>query len=201
MPARSVHVPRPTSILLAVGLVLAACSPPATPTPSPSATVPTPTETPTPSETPAGTPTPTEVPTTGPCDPATSLAARITAWDGAAGSRFAAVTLTNTGPAICTVPALWRPQLVDGAGNVLIDGAPPGPSATLGMSPGGTLGTSVRVSNYCGPAPVAPVTVAFVLPDSSGRIVASPLSPTDTSGVPPCLGPTTPPEIEMEAWQ
>jgi hypothetical protein len=149
---------------------------------------------------PTAMPTPTAVPTIGPCVPA-DLAARITLWEGATGHRIAHVELTNRGSASCELTALDRPQLVDGQGSVLIDGAPPAASDTLTISPGGVLTTLVQDDNYCGPDAVAPVTVAFVLPDGTGRFVATPLSPTDLSGVPPCLGaPGSAGTIEMHPW-
>jgi hypothetical protein len=163
-----------------------------TPSPSPSATA-------APSLTPA--PTPTSVAAIGPCAPA-DLAARITLWDGAAGQRIAHVELTNTGSASCQLEALARPQLVDGHGSVLIDGAPPAASALLTIGPGGVLKTLVQDGNYCGPAPLAPVSVAFVLPNGKGRFVAtSALSPTDLGGVPPCNGaPGSAGDIGMQPW-
>jgi hypothetical protein len=139
----------------------------------------------TPPATPTPTPTPTVAPTTAPCEPAI-LAARITLWEGAAGSRIADVELTNAGSAPCTVRAMDKPQLVDGKGSVLIDGTNPPASALITMAPGDVLKTLVEASNYCGPTPVAPVSVAFV--SGASRIEASPLSPTDETGVPPCLG-------------
>ncbi len=141
----------------------------------------------------------TASPTLGPCDPAT-LAARITQWEGAAGHRIAGVELTNSGAVPCTINALSQPQLVDGTGAVLIEGAPPAGSAVLTIAAGGVLTTLVQDGNYCGPTPAPPVTVAFVLPDGTGRIVATPISSTDTSGIPPCLGPGSPGDIEMHPW-
>ena len=148
---------------------------------------------------PTAVPTPTPVPTIGPCA-AADLAARITLWEGATGHRIAHVELTNRGSASCELTALDRPQLVDGHGSVLIDGATPAASDTLTISPGGVLTTLVQDDNYCGPDPVAPVTVALVLPDGTGRFVATPLSPTDLSGVPPCLGAGSASVIEMQPW-
>jgi hypothetical protein len=149
---------------------------------------------------PTAMPTPTPVPTIGPCAPA-DLAARITLWEGATGHRIAHVELTNRGSTSCELTAVDRPQLVDGLGSVLINGATPAASDSLTISPGGVLATLVQDDNYCGPDAVAPVTVAFVLPNGTGRFVATPLSPTDLSGVPPCLGaPGSAGIIEMQPW-
>jgi len=171
-------------------------TPVATPTP---AATPTPVATPTPAATPARTPTPTPVPTPalGPCD-AAKLFARITLWEGAAGHRIANVELTNTGSIACTLRAMSRPQLVDGHGSVLIDGAIPPASKLLAVAPGDVLKTLVQDGNYCGPDPVVPVSVAFVL-SGGGRIVANPVSPTDAT-LPPCNGAGSAASIEMQPW-
>jgi hypothetical protein len=162
--------------------------PTASPSPSPIAT-----------PSPTAMPTPTPVPTIGPCAPA-DLAARITLWEGATGHRIAHVEVTNRGSGSCELTALDRPQLVDGLGSVLIDSAAPAASDTLTISPGDVLTTLVQDDNYCGPDAVAPVTVAFVLPEGKGRFVATPFSPTDLGGVPPCLGAGSAGIIEMQPW-
>ncbi|HEX8939462.1 MAG TPA: DUF4232 domain-containing protein [Candidatus Limnocylindrales bacterium] len=210
MPAPSSRVRHPgRSALVSLALLvpaLAACvgtAPGSTSSSSPTIAAATASASPTPTATAAGPsptipPTPSPLPSTGPC-PAGQLAARLTLWEGAAGHRIGHVELTNTGGTSCTVAALDRPQLVDGHGSVLIDGAPPAASATLTMAAGGVLKTLVQDGDYCGPAPVAPVAVAFVLP-AGGRVVATPVSPTDAT-VPPCLSaPGAPGDIEMQAW-
>ena len=149
------------------------------------------------------TPTPkapaTAEPPSGPvaCGPTTARA-RITSWQGAMGQRIATVELTNTSSAACTIPARSRPQLVDGKGRILIDSAAAASSATLTVEPGGKLRTMVEDGNYCGPAPTAPVTIAFVL-GPSDRVIASPASPGDAT-VPPCNGPGVAASIQMHPW-
>ena len=138
----------------------------------------------------------TPVPTVGPCDPAV-LAARITMWEGAAGSRIATVEMTNPGPR-CTIATMDRPQLVDGRGAILIDGAAPTTSTSLTINRGQKVTALVNASNYCGTGPVPPVTVDFVLADGR-KIKAAPLSPADAT-VPPCNGPGSPAHIEMRPW-
>ena len=142
--------------------------------------------------------TATPLPTTGPCGPE-NLAARITLWEGAAGHRIADIELRNVGSGPCTLMTMARPQLVDGRGAILIDGSSPTTTDLLTVGPGDVLTTLVQDGNYCGPAPVAPVTVAFDLGDGS-RIVAAPFSSSDTTGVPPCLGSGSPATIEMQPW-
>ena len=131
----------------------------------------------------------------------TDLVVRVVNWEGAAGSRIGSVELVNSGAGPCTVFALAQPQLLDGAGSTLIEGAHPPVSEVLVIAPGGTLSTLVQASNYCGPEPVPPVTVAFVLPGGLGRVVAAPPSSADTYGLPPCIGGAgTPGNIEMQPW-
>jgi hypothetical protein len=120
-------------------------------------------------------------------------------WDAGAGHRTAHVELTNAGSVACTVNALARPQLVNGNGSVLINGAVAAASPTLTLAAGAVVKTLVQDDNYCGPAPTAPVTVAFVF-GNGARVVASPVSPTDLDGVPPCFGSTGPGVIEMQPW-
>jgi hypothetical protein len=162
-------------------------------------TLPTPTATPltTPSPSATTAPTPSPAPTTGACD-AVTLHARITLWEGAAGHRIAHLELTNTGSSACRVRTMATPQLVDGQGSVLIDGSTSPASGFLTVAPGGVLKTLVQAGNYCGPTPVPPVSVAFVLSDG-GRIVAMPVSPTDAT-LPPCLGSGSPATVEMQPW-
>jgi hypothetical protein len=166
----------------------------ATASPSPS---PTPTPTATAAPTPTATPKPTAPPAPSACDPA-KLAARITLWEGAAGSRIAHVELTNAGSQTCTIRAMDKPQLVDGKGSVLIDGQTPSSTAVVTLAPGDVVTTLVEDSNYCGPNPAPPVSVAFVQ-SGGGRFVATAVSPTDTT-VPPCNGPGQPASIAMHPW-
>jgi hypothetical protein len=152
--------------------------------------------TPRPTPTPTPTPVATPVATVGRCDP-TSLVARITMWEGAAGSRIATVEMTNAGPR-CTIATMDRPQLVDGREAVLIDGTDPATSSSLTLNRGQKVTALVNASNYCGKAPVPPVTVQFVLSDGR-KIKAAPLSPADAT-VPPCNGAGSPAHIEMRPW-
>ena len=172
----------------------AVVDPPATPVaPSASPTV-------QPSATPKveSTPTPSPAPTLGPCK-AANLTARITSWEGAAGNRIAEVVLTNKGSELCIIGATAKPQLVDSKGSILINGSNPTTSSERKFQPNTTFKTLVDVANYCGPDPIGFVTVAFV-DDGAGRIVASPLTPTDAT-IPPCnSAPGTPGDIQMHPW-
>ena len=79
-------------------------------------------------------------------------------WEGAAGSRIADVELTNAGAGACTLETLERPQLIDGPGRVLIDGATPAtpqrPSRSLRAT---SSRPSSRPATTAAPRPVAPV--------------------------------------------
>lgn len=187
---------------LAVGVLVAACTSPSPgPTTQASAsTDATAVSSTVPSPAPTATPAPTPVALAAACA-GSQLAARITAWDNATGHRFAHVEVTNTGSSPCRMPVLDRPQLVDGHGAVLLDGQDPTAPADLTLVAGGLAATDVDASNYCGPDPTPPVTVAFMFPGGTDRFVASPLSATDTSGVPPCFGsPGSAGVISMMPW-
>lgn len=163
-------------------------SPIATPLASPPAT---------PLATPPVTAAPSASATTGACR-AADLHARITAWEGAAGQRIGGLEMSYSGTGPCTLPAVARPQLMDGSGSVLIDGTDPSSAAMLTLAPGDVLTTLVQAGNYCGPKPVPPVTVAFLF-SGGERIVATPVSPTDAT-IPPCLGSGQPSDISMHPW-
>ena len=147
-------------------------------------------------------PSATPVPSLVPCD-AADLAARITSWEGAAGSRIATVTLSVGGAGPCGLPTTARPALIDAHRAVLAQGKITngnGGTAAVGalrVQPGDVLTTLVSVANVCGATPAPPVTLVFDL--GSGSLTAQPLSPTDDT-VPPCNGPSQPPSIEMQPW-
>jgi hypothetical protein len=189
-----------TAATAALTLILAGCAVSGTSSASPSLAAiatssPAPSATAVPSIAAPATPTP--APTIGGC-PSANLAARIVSWEGATGHRIAHVELTNAGSVACLVEAQPKPQLVAGNGSVLLDGTAVAGSPILTVAAGAVVASIVQDDNYCGPDPVAPVTIAFVF--SNGRVVATPESPTDTGGVPPCLGPGNPGVIEMQPW-
>ena len=143
---------------------------------------------------PTATPAPIAVRACTPYD----VDAVITAWDGAAGSRIATVELHQIGATPCGVDPLPQPWLADGHGTPLLTGNA-GAGTPITFAPGEVLHTLVQVGNYCGPEPAAPVTLAFT--QNGAVFVATALSPTDLSGVPPCngeAGPTN--DIAMHPW-
>jgi hypothetical protein len=199
LPRRPALATSISLLLVGLCLALAACS---TSGPSIVASTPlvvTPLPTTAPPTVPAASPTPTPIAGTGPCNPS-ALAAQITAWDSGAGHRNATVTLTNNGRTACTIRTLATPQLVGGDDAILIAGTPPTSTSVLTLEYLDVVTTQVSVANYCGAAPVPPVTVAFVFPGGEGRVEAAPLSPTDVSGVPPCMGSGSGGQIEMHPF-
>lgn len=149
-----------------------------------------------PSETPRPTPTPTPEPLFGTCAVA-DLHAAISSWEGAAGSRIGTVEMTYSGSEPCAIPSTSNVRLIDTTGEILILGSGEDSSTIQTVIVGDRLTTLVRASNGCGPEPVAAVTVAFVT--DTGRVVATPFSPTDMT-VPPCNGPGEASIIEMQPW-
>ncbi len=126
-------------------------------------------------------------------------AARVTAWEGAAGSRIADVTVSNTATSPCLLAGAPVPELVDATGRTLVRGTAAARSAApVRLEPGASVTTLVAVSNFCGTPPTPPVTIAFDL-GGGNRLVAVPLSPTDAT-VPPCNGPGMPGQIQMQEW-
>jgi len=186
-PRRPASAASAPVLVFGLALSLVACSPGAPSSPgATSGTTPIPSAAAT-AAGPAASPTPTPVAGTSACNPA-SLAAEITAWQGATGHRIATVTLTNNGKSTCTIHALATPQLVDANGTILIQGQPPTSATTLTLAYYDVVTTMVSDGNYCGPDPVTPVTVAFVFPGGEGRVVAKPAADNSLGGVPPCNG-------------
>ena len=88
-------------------------------------------------------------------------------------------------------------RLVDGNGEILLEGGPPTTETFVTIPANETVTTLVQVNNYCGPTPVAPVSIAFVVDDTRVTATTDPEVETD---VPPCNGPGEPGTIEMRSW-
>jgi hypothetical protein len=133
---------------------------------------------------------------------APQLSAQVVGWTGMAGGWIADVEIVNTSFTHCSLRDLPRVELVSAGGAVMIEGAPASTTAhTHGLGPLAVLRSLAADTNYCGPAYQAPVTLAFVLPGSAGRVIAIPTPPTDKGGVPPCNGsPGSAGHISMHAW-
>jgi hypothetical protein len=138
------------------------------------------------------------------------LAGQILGWQGAAGSRIAAVKVTNTSAHMCIIRGTPALQLIDASGNVLVDSATAGPNGqprakpsdpTFKVAPGGQIRTDVAVSNYCGPDPTLPIDILFRLwPDGSRLLVKPGLGVPSDEAVPPCLG-SAASDIAMNGWR
>jgi len=154
-----------------------------------------------PSPVPTAGPTPTRMPGLADDCLASALTGEITAWEGAAGHRIAAIRLRNTGPGSCVVPAQLRLSLFDSADHELIFGfgcdCPP---FTFGA--GAAAEAMVDMSNFCSTyTPSGSLRIRVHLPDGSsvdllpGANVAGPIDP------PPCSGPSVPGSISMQPLQ
>jgi hypothetical protein len=176
--------------------------------PQPSTTVsPSPSPKPTPRPTSSSQPAGADANVAPSCS-AEDLAARIVAWDGAAGSRIAEVEVRNVATAACAVGEPSALRLVAADGAVLIDSTkldaaisttPGAPAVTV--APGTSIRTDVRVANYCGAMPKGSIGVSITLPHAAGVLRAMPAAGVSSAdAVPPCNGPIGP-EIEMNGWQ
>ena len=131
------------------------------------------------------------------CAPA-ELQLRVTEWVADAAERTATVEMANTGGVACLVDNLPEPWLVEAPQMPLLVGTDVA-GTLIRIGPGDVLRTSVRVRNYCGAAPKAPVTLAFRR--GTTVLVARALSTTDLSGVPGCGGfAASPEDVRMEPW-
>ena len=139
---------------------------------------------------------PTPIPTdaTRACE-ADELRLRVTDWVPVGPERTAAVEMTNVVGVACLIDSLPEPLLVEAPQMPMLIGTD-FPGALIRIGPGDTLRTTVHVRNYCGPAPRAPVTLAFRR--ESLVLVAEALSSGDLSGVPGCGGyASTPEDVRM----
>jgi hypothetical protein len=127
------------------------------------------------------------------------LQLRVTQWTADGAERTATVEMSNTGGIACLVDNMPEPWLVEAPQMPLLVGTDVA-GTLIRIGPGDVLRTSVRVRNYCGPAPKAPVTLAFRR--GTNVLVARALSTTDLSGVPECGGfAASPEDVRMEPWE
>jgi hypothetical protein len=179
---------RRAAVSLLLTVALAGCTTGAgRPTPEPT---PAPTVAPTPQETPTaepGTPGPT---TALSCD----LVASADPWDGAAGSRFTAMTLSSEGPSGCVDPVVRSFALVDAGGATVAAHAPWGDDGRV-VQVGGSLELTLRFSNVCGDGPALPVTLRLVL--DSGDVEVAAAAVTVAGDLPPCNAPGEASSLEV----
>jgi hypothetical protein len=127
---------------------------------------------------------------------AADIRASASPWDGAAGSRFSEVVVENSGGGTCSVSPNPVVALVDQVGEVIAQSAPSVAGAGPAMPPGGRLGFTVQLGNWC-QAATPPVAVQLVLGDD--RVMIDGLT-TTSSQLPPCNAPGQPPTISATAW-
>ena len=126
------------------------------------------------------------------------LDASVVAWEATNAYRNASVEMRNVGGVACLVPSLAEPWLTAWPRDAILIGHDFSGSL-MRIGPGQVLKTVVSVRNYCGPAPKAPVSVAFR--NGSNVIAAKPVSSEDLSGVPPCGGYTgSKDDVQMDPW-
>ena len=122
----------------------------------------------------------------------------VVAWDAPGAERIATVEMRNVGTVACLVDSLPEPWLIERPRTPMLIGHDL-QGSLIRIGPGDVLRTTVRVRNYCGPAPRPPVTVAFRR--QVNVIAARALTATDLSGVPPCGGyAASKDDIQMQPW-
>lgn len=186
------HAPRATAALTLLGaLLLGACN--ASPSPSPSASVsatPSSSVEPSASSSPAG-------------SPAACASADVSAsggpWGGAAGSRGSDIVVQNQGTAACLLPAGPTIALVDQGGTVLLANTPPQAGTGPAIEPGGTIGFSLVIGNWCDQAVSLPL--HFSLGLAEGAVDIDNLVATTIDDLPPCNGPGQPASLSATDWQ
>lgn len=188
------------SLVVSIGMLLAACSPtpsappatatPAAPTTLPTATLPAPTTTPEPIPTPAQTAPATAA---AACEPADLKATRGPI-EGAAGSRGTLVVLVSA--ITCSVDAFPALGLRDANGAILVGAASEGPGR-VDLAAGDAYQSLVRIANWCAADPEFPLTLEIVLGGNAVSVTGG--SFPEEGDLPPCNG-ATGPVLEGGAW-
>jgi hypothetical protein len=138
--------------------------------------------------------------TAGACAP-DDIAFTAEPWGGAAGSRGTVVTVSlAAGRDACTLGKGLAAHVADANGSVLAttpDSAPGGPVSVV---PGASFTIGIAWSNWCAPAPAAPVTLALKMSGwASFTSVAVPTGGDDP--VPPCMGSAEPTVLSWTGLQ
>ena len=196
---------RAAAPLLAVLVVLAACSSPPSPSvappspsaavtvaPSISASVAPPSVAPTPSAPPA------ETPASGAaqCEPA-DLKASHGRVEGAAGSRFTTVELVAA--FACSVDLFPAFGLRDANGSVLVGGTAGGPGR-IDLVAGLSYVSDVRLANWCADDPAFPLTFELLVGGATETVTGATSFPED-GDVPPCNGVAVGRILEATSWE
>jgi hypothetical protein len=117
---------------------------------------------------------------------------------GAAGSRGADVTVTNSGQAPCTLSLQPVVAAVDPVGSVFLQNRPALGANGPTLEPGGTATFSVVMSNWCDADASLPIALRLVL--AGGVVDIGGLSIATTDDLPPCNGPDQPPVMTATDW-
>jgi hypothetical protein len=162
--------------------------------------------TPSPSSSPSPEPTASATPT--PASPSPSAAAACVAddivatggpWGGAAGSRGSDVVVENRGDAPCLLPAAPTVALLDQAGTALLTSSPTAAGAGPELAPGGSMGFSLLLGNWCEASVNLPLHLRVALATDGVDIDALTVATTDD--LPPCNGPGQPATLSATEWQ
>jgi hypothetical protein len=177
------------AIALFAVTLLVACNNSPSPSPSPVASA---TSSPAPSS---------AAPTASAVTACTSADIRATggAWGGAAGSRGSDIVVENIGAASCLLPAGATVAVVDQAGTVLLSNTPPPAGPGPEVAPGGIVGFSLVLGNWCDQPVGLPFHLQLALATDS--IAIDDLAVTTADDLPPCNGPGQPATLSTSDWQ
>lgn len=120
-------------------------------------------------------------------------------WDAGAGSRFATITATNIGAALCLLAGYPVVQIENGQGQTVVtasgaDGGGFDVGGDLLLQPGQRASAMVRWSNQCPQAMTGDTfTLRVTLPGNGGSFTAS-------ATVPPCLGDTQSSRLSQQSF-
>ena len=120
-------------------------------------------------------------------------------WGGAAGSRGSDIVVENRGAAPCLLPAGPVIAIVDQGGTALMTSTPPPVGSGPELGPGGTIGFSLALGNWCQQPVSLPLRFRLALVGEAVDIEG--LAVTTADDLPPCNGPGQPATLSTTAWQ
>jgi hypothetical protein len=131
-------------------------------------------------------------------------------WGGTAGSRFAALRVTNGSGVTCTLRGTPGARLLDGKARTLLDSAKitgvGGPRIAsrddiVVIGPGDELALEVQWTNWCKAQPARPLTVALVLTNGGGLLKATRPRKSGDDDAPTCAAKKKPSVVRVtHAW-
>jgi hypothetical protein len=136
---------------------------------------------------------------------ASQLVAAVAIWhtlaSGVQGDFLIGSRTSTAGGRLCYMRGTAEGQMVS-AGRIIADSGAASAGVVssdpfLALPPGGKIYASVVWSNWCGKGPSQPVTIAFVLPDGLGRVVANTSGPAP---VPACVSSGSPSTVTSASW-